>query len=207
MSKTRLNGHFIECCDCYTVCPCWVDEKADEGHCTGLYAWVFADDAEIAGTSLKGKAVAAASYHGRRQVTQTVLFLDPGLTDDQRDALVRIFAGDEGARFRGLRSLLGDIVAKIPATITARRMTSNWSITIESDDQVLANAQGVDRVFSDRNGPITVSDTALDTEMGVDGSVRVQDMKRLEIAVAALPGDPFVYVGRAGMAGQFDYSK
>lgn len=207
MSGTRLKGSFIECCDCYTVCPCWITEKADEGHCTGLYAWVFADNAEIEGTSLKGRVMAAASYHGRRRVTQSVLFLEAGFTEDQRQALTEIFARDAGARYKGLRVLLGDVIALQEAAITAKHMDANWSITIESGGQIVANAAGVDRVIRDRNGPITVHDTALDTKMGVDGSVRVQDMDRLELTVAPLPGEPFVYVGRAGMAGRFDYSK
>ena len=38
MSYT-LTGSFIEACDCFIVCPCWVDEDADDGHCTGLVAW------------------------------------------------------------------------------------------------------------------------------------------------------------------------
>lgn len=214
MTTARLKGQFIECCDCYTVCPCWIAEKADEGHCTGLYAWVFSDAAEIDGVSLKNRVVAAASYHGRRRVTQTVLFMDTGLTAGQRRALSRIFtagddeaAGESDQRFAALHSLLGDIVAEISATITARRMDGNWSITVKSGDQTLANAEGVDRVVNGLAAPVTLRDTALQREMGVDGAVRVQDMERLEIAVAALPGEPFVYVGRAGMAGRFDYGQ
>ena len=29
MSYT-LTGSFIEACDCFIVCPCWVDEDADD---------------------------------------------------------------------------------------------------------------------------------------------------------------------------------
>lgn len=214
MPVTRLKGKFVECCDCYTVCPCWVSEKADDGHCTGLYAWAFADDAEIAGVSLKNKVVAAASYHGRRRVTQSILFLGSDLAEEQKRRLEEVFTGKgaslteaESKKFHALRSLLGEIIAVVPATVTASNMNANWSITVKSDGQVLASAEGVDRVIPNRTAPITVRDTALDKQMGVDGAVRVQHMDRLEIAIAALPGEPFVYVGRAGMAGQFNYSK
>ena len=203
--KPNLKGQFIECCDCFTICPCWITEKADEGHCTGLYAWVFDDDAEIAGESLKGKAVAAASYHGKRRVTQTVLFFDPGLSAIQRAELANVFAGNAGEKFKGLRKLLGDIIAEVTATVAAKGMGANWTIKVESDHQVFADAKGVDRVITGKDAAVAVSDTALDNKMGVDGAVRVQDMARLELAVTALPGGPFVYVGRAGMAGNFKY--
>ena len=35
----RLVGRFLEACDCYAICPCWIDELPDEDRCTGLYVW------------------------------------------------------------------------------------------------------------------------------------------------------------------------
>lgn len=207
MAKLVLKGQFIECCDCYTVCPCWVTEKADEGHCTGLYAWAFAEDATIGGASLKGMAVAAASYHGKGGVTQTVLFLDAAMSEQQKEALSEIYAGDAGKKFEGLRKLLGNIIATLPARVSAKGMGANWTVKVESDGQVFVEAEGVDRVINGKIAPVTLKNTALDNKLNVNGAVRVQDMARFEFAVTPLPGGPFVYVGRAGMAGHFDYSK
>jgi hypothetical protein len=66
----KLKGKFIECCDCYTICPCWVKDRPDEDHCSSLYIWTFDEDAQIEGKDIGGKSVAAAAFHwgdGERQ--------------------------------------------------------------------------------------------------------------------------------------------
>jgi hypothetical protein len=57
-----------------------------------------------------------------------------------------------------------------------------------------------------RSQPLTLNDTALDDELGIDGAVTVQKVDRFEMAVSPLPGGPFVYSGRSGMAAKFNYS-
>ena len=59
MSYT-LNGSFIEACDCYIVCPCWVDEEADDGHCTGLVAWTLGAGSTIGTTPVHDRKVVSA---------------------------------------------------------------------------------------------------------------------------------------------------
>jgi hypothetical protein len=61
--KDRLAGTFIECCDCYTICPCWVDDTPDEDHCSGIYLWHFDATSALRGHGLAGRCLAIAAYH------------------------------------------------------------------------------------------------------------------------------------------------
>ena len=62
----RLAGRFLEACDCYAICPCWIDEVPDDEECTGLFVWDI-NAGEAMGHDVGGLRVASASFHqGKR---------------------------------------------------------------------------------------------------------------------------------------------
>ena len=78
MSGYRLVGRFLEACDCYAICPCWIDEVPDEDRCTGLFVWDITSG-EAKGHDVAGLRVVSVSFHqgkrlGSRQ--QVMLFID-----------------------------------------------------------------------------------------------------------------------------------
>ena len=34
----RIEGHFLEVCDCFTICPCWSGREPDDAACSGVFA-------------------------------------------------------------------------------------------------------------------------------------------------------------------------
>ncbi len=62
----RLEGHFIEACDCFTICPCWIDGEPDEDECTGLFVWEITAGS-VDGVAVSGLNAASISFHtGKR---------------------------------------------------------------------------------------------------------------------------------------------
>jgi hypothetical protein len=206
MATAKLTGEFIECCDCYTICPCWTDDTPDEDHCSAIYVWTFDDGTTIGGETLAGRSIVAASFHGDRGGSQSALYVDDTLSPKAQQALLEAFAGRGGPTLRDISKLLGTIVDQGPAKITRTRNGAAWEVEVELKIGRLAYARGGPSIMDDGNKVLTIDNSALHKELRLTGPVEVQTVERLEMAVSPLPGGPFAYKGRAGMLARFDYS-
>jgi hypothetical protein len=115
----RLTGRFLEACDCYAICPCWIDEEPDEDRCTGLFVWDITAG-EARGHDVGGLRVASASFHqGRRRASRqtVVLLIDERASDAQRAALSEVFTGRAGGPLGELADMLGELAAQRSARI------------------------------------------------------------------------------------------
>jgi hypothetical protein len=211
MLPTKLSGRFLECCDCYTICPCWVKERPDEDHCSALYVWTFDLDAKIEGHPIGGKSIVAAAFYGNRGGLQAAIYVDQTLAVEAQQLLLEAFAGKSLESLKGLARLVGTVVDSGVAKITHTETHGKWDVTVEVNNSQIAHATGTNAIMEGRAGhlrgkPLTLNDTALHDELGLQDVVTVQAVERFEMAVAPLPGGPFVYAGRSGMAARFDYS-
>lgn len=106
ITSYALHGDFIESCDCFDLCPCWVDDDPDEDHCTGLVVWKLGEgstiDTKDGSLDVSGAVVAAVTGHsgGRRTASAlTVLYVDVrGCGDKHFDVLANAFTGAESTR-------------------------------------------------------------------------------------------------------------
>jgi hypothetical protein len=102
ITSYTLRGEFLESCDCFDLCPCWVAEDPDEDRCTGLVAWELHEGSSIDGESVAGARVAAVTGHtgGRRTAgALTVVFIDDRSHDYKFvDLLAAAFCGVEHGR-------------------------------------------------------------------------------------------------------------
>lgn len=205
MRINSLKGEFIECCDCYTICPCWASDKPDEDHCSAIYVWTFDPGSRIGGREVGGHSLVAASFHGNRGGSQSALYADSRLPPDTRELLLDAFMGKGGETLSDLSQLLGTVIDRGAATISRTGTGTNWEIKVEVDQARLAYANGGPAVMDGGTRPLTIENSALHHELRLNGPVEVQKMARFEMAVAPLPGAPFAYAGRAGMLAHFDY--
>ncbi len=205
--RYTLSGDFIECCDCFTICPCWVAEIPDEEHCSALYAWHFAEGSTIEGVDVSGRTVVAATYHGLRKNSQSAIYVDDGIArEDIRNALILAFAGRGGGPLADLSSLTGAMIDAGPAKIAVSFKNGEWQVDVKAGTALIAKGKGVDREFGAQTGPVSVNKTALHTKLGLKGAVDIQDVAHFEMALSPLPGGPFVFQGRSGMRGSFRYA-
>lgn len=245
----KLAGEFVECCDCYTICPCWVNERPDEDHCSSLYIWTFENGSQIEGHDIGGKSVAAAAFYrrrssvksadnakdkqdreekklGRPQISidpeqqnadnpvltsssnmQSAIYVDDTLDEPTRKLLIDAFSGRSIERLKSLQRLVGTVVDSGPATIDRHVSNGGWEITVTVNGSRLAQASYTEATMKGQDWPLSLKDTALHYELGIDGAVELQKVSRFEMAVSPLPGGPFVYAGRSGMAARFNYSR
>jgi hypothetical protein len=201
-----LTGEFVECCDCYTICPCWANDKPDEDHCSAIYVWTFDEGSTIGVHEVGNRSVVAASFHGSRGGSQSALYVDHALSSEARQALLDAFSGNGGDTLRDLSQLLGTIIDSGPARVVRSEKGGQWEILVEVDERRLAYATGAPAHMDGGAKPLAIDHSALHHELRLKGPVVVQTMERFEMAVAPLPGAPFAYAGRAGMIARFDYS-
>jgi hypothetical protein len=204
-SRYSLSGTFVECCDCFTICPCWVADKPDEDHCSGLYVWTFDQGSRIAGFDVSHSSVAAATFHGNRAGGQAVLFADEALATPARNALIEAFSGRREGSLADLAKLLGTIIDAGPAKIETNFNSDAFHVSITVNGAALATAQGKAKYLDKQPEPMTVNNSALEKELGIRGAVEVQDMANIAVSVATLPGGPYEFKGRSGMRGSFVY--
>jgi hypothetical protein len=234
ITSYAVRGDFLEACDCFELCPCWVDEEPDEGHCTGLVAWRLRDGSTI-GTGdgdvvVGGARVAAVTAHtgGKRGASAlTVLYVDDSATGWQNlGLLAAAFSGTEecrGAR-QPIPGSLGAL-AKVTGTVlgTPRRarieMTGDsgkpWTLAIGTaadtgaGEEPAVQASGGPKSFPDATDlqpdPLTLTGTALHAELRIRGGAEAQRTAELSMVVPALPGGYLQVTGRSGMRGEFAY--
>jgi hypothetical protein len=144
MSGYRLAGRFLEACDCYAICPCWINEVPDEDRCTGLFVWdITAGEAK--GHDVAGLRVASVSFHQGKRVgsrQQVMLFIDDRASDHQSSALASVFTGRSGGPLRELAEMLGDLVAERSAKIditwdgTKAKLDIEGAVRVRNDPKV-----------------------------------------------------------------------
>jgi hypothetical protein len=205
--RYTLSGDFIECCDCFTICPCWVAEIPDEEHCSALYAWHFGADSKIDGVDVSGRTVVAATYHGLRRASQSAIYVDDKIKDVAvRNALILAFSGKGGGALKDISSLTGATIDAGPAKIDVSFTKGEWTVDVHAAAALIASGKGADREFEPQSGPVSVQKTALHKKLGLSGAVDIQDVSHFEIGLSPLPGGHFVFSGRSGMRGRFNYS-
>lgn len=108
----RLAGTYVAHCDCKQVCPCAVDgpPTGRDGQCRGLLVHEIRDG-NLDGTDLSGVLVAMA-YMAPSNISagnlKVGIVVDSQASDEQAEALGRIFKGDAGGMFGEFAPLFGE---------------------------------------------------------------------------------------------------
>jgi hypothetical protein len=108
----RLAGTYVGHCDCQLVCACAVDgpPTGKDGQCHGLLVYGI-DEGNLDDVDLSGVNV-ALGYMAPSNISSGNLKLgivvDESASDEQADALERIFKGDEGGMFGEFVPLVGE---------------------------------------------------------------------------------------------------
>jgi hypothetical protein len=108
----RLAGNYVAHCDCRQLCPCNVDGKPTgrDGHCHGLLVHEVTDG-NLDDIDLSGVRVVLA-YNAPSNVSagnlKVGIVVDSGASDEQVDALARIFKGEAGGVFGDFAPLFGE---------------------------------------------------------------------------------------------------
>lgn len=115
-----LNGTLLEACSCGILCPCWVGEDPDEGHCYAFNAYHF-DSGQINGIDVSGRSIVKVVHIPGNVLApgtwKVVYFVDDGATEEQKSALVGAFNGEFGGPLADLAALTGEVLGVETAPI------------------------------------------------------------------------------------------
>ncbi len=196
----RLVGRFLEACDCFAICPCWIDEQPDEEQCTGVYVWDI-NDGEADGRDVSGLRVASVSFHeGKRRGSRqkVAVFIDDRADDHDYDALVAVFTGRRGGPLAELSDMMGELLFTRSAAI---------DVVFEDDERATVNIAGAVRIASDpKFGPsgrvTTLVDSAMAEMFGSPGLVAISSEFRVDLG----KGLEIEVSGRSATTGWFSYT-
>lgn len=107
----KLEGHYMEACNCEATCPCIMLNDPTEGFCTSVVAWHI-DRGGYGDVSLDGLNVALA-LHAPGNLTdgnwKVALYLDDRAGAEQQEALGTIFGGEVGGHPAELAQFISEV--------------------------------------------------------------------------------------------------
>ena len=114
----KLDGQYLEACNCKAACPCIFLSPPTEGDCTAVVGW-HVDKGNLGTVDLSGLNVGMAVYSpGSMHETKwrAALYLDARASEAQKNALLQIFSGQAGGHPARLGSFIGEVlgVASVP---------------------------------------------------------------------------------------------
>jgi hypothetical protein len=156
-----VSGSYFETCNCETLCPCIFLSPPTHGDCTVLVGWHI-DKGTLGAVALDGLNLAAA-FHSPGHMAQgnwkAAFYLDARATDQQKDALVKIFSGQMGGAPAALHALVGQVLGVKSAAIEFHAEGNRRRMSIagvaEAEIQAIAGGGGADTVIS--NHPLGIA--------------------------------------------------
>jgi hypothetical protein len=107
----HLAGRSTEFCSCDAPCPCAFGQEPTGGTCEGIFCFEI-EEGDLDGVSLAGtKAALLSTFDGAWTGGNftAALVLDENATEQQREALEKIYTGQLGGDAAGLAQLIGDM--------------------------------------------------------------------------------------------------
>ena len=127
----RISGRTTEFCSCNAPCPCAFGQEPTGGTCEGIFCFDI-QEGELDGLSLAGtKAVLLSAFDGPWTGGNFTagLVLDENASQEQRDALEKIYTGQLGGDAAGLAGLIGDMKGVFTAPIDYNASDGDVSFT------------------------------------------------------------------------------
>ena len=132
-SQWELKGAYFESCNCDAACPCIFLGPPTRGDCTLLVAWHI-DEGHFGETRLNGLNTVIA-VHSPGHMLQTkwkaALYVDERATQEQRDSLTKIFAGQAGGHLANVAACVGEVLGVKAVPIDYRAEGKRRSISIK----------------------------------------------------------------------------
>lgn len=160
-TQWKLDGEYLESCNCRGACPCVYAGDPTEGHCTALVGWhitngrfgdVHLDDMNVA-IALNSPG---AMHEGNWAV---VLYLDQRADEQQQEALGAIFGGQAGGHPELLASFIGEVkgIERLPLDFVSEQGRRLLKIGEQSGADIAALEGQDGNEVTIRNHPFAVA--------------------------------------------------
>lgn len=174
----KLDGQYMEACNCKAACPCIFLSTPTEGDCTAVVGWHI-DKGHLGIVDLGGLNVAMAVYSpGAMHLTKwrAALYLDAKASESQKNALITIFAGKAGGHPARLGSFIGEVlgVASVPIEYKANGKQRSLKVGDVANAEIEAIGGGGEGEVSVSNHPLGIS-PGYPAVVAKSSSMRYQD--------------------------------
>ena len=157
----KLAGTYFEACSCDVACPCTFLSAPTSGDCTALVGWHI-ENGNFTGASLEGLNVALALYspgHMLETKWRVALYLDERASEEQKNALTKIFTGQAGGHMSNLVPLIGEVLGINSVTIEYDTNGKQRRLKIgnvgETEVEAIQDSSGADVIIN--NAPLGVA--------------------------------------------------
>lgn len=140
-----IEGRLLEVCTCNVLCPCWVGEDPDGGTCDSSFGWAV-DKGTVEGIDVSGLTL-GLSVHIPGNVFggnwRAVVYVDDRASEEQQEALLKVFTGQLGGPIADLAALIGEVITVERVPIDFAVEQGEGTLTIgDYADMKLAPFQG-----------------------------------------------------------------
>jgi hypothetical protein len=156
----QVRGTYFEACNCAVACPCNFTSAPTEGECKVIAAW-HVDEGRYGAIDLTGLNVALFVYspgHMMEGKWKVALYTDERASQEQAEALARIFSGQGGGHLAALGPLIGEVLGVKPAPIEYRAEGNRRSVRVgtvaEANVEALTGQGG--KLVEVHNIPFTI---------------------------------------------------
>ena len=109
----KVEGDYFEACNCESICPCIFLNDPSHGDCKLAIAWHI-ERGHFGSTRLDGLNAVGIFYTPGNMVKgpkwRAALYLDQRASQDQAEALGKIFSGQAGGFLANVAALIGEVV-------------------------------------------------------------------------------------------------
>jgi hypothetical protein len=128
-----IEGDLLEVCNCNVLCPCWIGEDPDEGHCDASLAYRI-NSGEVDGVDMAGVVIASTvkipgnvlKGNWKRQ-----LYIDEKANNAQTDAAIELLQGRKGGPLADLARLVGQDLEPKRAKITFDMVDGRGTLKVD----------------------------------------------------------------------------
>lgn len=151
----KLEGQLLEFCSCNVLCPCWLGEDPDGGHCEGFISYNIEkgtiNDINVSGLSI----IIATIIPGNilKGNWRIFIYIDDKATPEQQEALLSAFGGKIGGPLADIAQLIGEIagVERAPIIFSVKDGKGQLRIgnNVEAEVMPLQGATGISTTVYD----------------------------------------------------------
>lgn len=164
----HLEGRMLEVCTCRAICPCWVGEDPDLGHCKGVIAWHF-DSGTVDGVDVSGRTLAAMAYIPGNVLQgnwKAAIYVDDQASQQQQQALLDVYTGKLGGPVAEMAKLIGNVVSVERVPIDFDVQSGKGTLKVGNDGYA-----EVEAFTGATGGTTTLSDTVFSSVPGAPAFV------------------------------------
>lgn len=137
----EIEGQYFENCSCDAICPCtWsnLSRAATSDDCRATLAFKVERGA-INDVDVSGRTLVVAAQTPKMMVDgnwRVGLIVDEDASDEQMDALTKVFSGELGGPMAALAPLIGEVLGAERAPIDVQPGDDGWVVRIGSDTEL-----------------------------------------------------------------------